>query len=65
MVFFVKIVLFVFFSCEIGNYDVSCFKICGYCKNSEICDIDIGMYVYNGCVFFGFKLFRCCDKLLK
>lgn len=65
MVFSVKIVLSVFFSCEIGTYDVSCSKTCGHCKNSETCDIDTGMYEHNGCALPGFKSLRCRDKLLK
>lgn len=43
----------------IGVYGVNCLKICDYCMNNEICDIDDGKCDINGCVKFGYKLFDC------
>lgn len=43
-------------------YGNNCFRICGYCKNSEICDIDDGKCDMDGCVKLGYELFSCNSK---
>lgn len=48
-----------YLGCEIGLYGDDCFRKCDYCKNSDMCDIDIGECDENGCLLLGFWLLIC------